>query len=518
MFGLHETVAAVAQLQQPRASVLLKDEPGFHSTSVELMRASSAWLTPSMPIEANLGSSEIHRAVFQCQPPSNLRKSNFFHFQIGFVDRQNHPIEVERSSFVGFVEGDHEPENQKTNNGVHYRLGLLFSSGLRKEQDLYIRLIDSVTKQTIVYEGQDKNPEMCRVLLTHEVMCSRCCEKKSCGNRNETPSDPAIVRGDDQRCYLKFFLKCNQNCLKNAGNPRDMRRFQVAVSTSIRADAPILATSDNMFVHNNSKHGRRTKRLDPIDGAMPIIKAVTPAEGMCTGGSTCVIIGENFFEGLQVVFGQVPVWAELITTHALRVQVPARTMPGVVEVTLSYKSKQYCRTQPGRFIYAAGTTPDMECGFQRLGRMVPRQAGDPERLGRETVLKRAADVMEFMVAGVSRSTLTRSPTGTGGMAPYSYSQMAENGGMIEDYSRHQNSSISPRGYGSSPQSSHNSVNSSHHGYGAVNGAYPSTGNMSHMGMAAPQAFLSGTSRMAGLSPFSPVNPFGQTYGAPMLPK
>jgi len=25
--------------------------------------------------------------------------------------------------------------------------------------------------QVIVYEGQDKNPEMCRVLLTHEIMC-----------------------------------------------------------------------------------------------------------------------------------------------------------------------------------------------------------------------------------------------------------------------------------------------------------------------------------------------------------
>lgn len=29
------------------------------------------------------------------------------------------------------------------------------------------------------------------------------------------------------RFFLKFFLKCNQNCLKTAGNPRDMRRFQV---------------------------------------------------------------------------------------------------------------------------------------------------------------------------------------------------------------------------------------------------------------------------------------------------
>jgi hypothetical protein len=32
------------------------------------------------------------------------------------------------------------------------------------------------------------------------------------------------------RFFLKFFLKCNQNCLKNAGNPRDMRRFQVRIS------------------------------------------------------------------------------------------------------------------------------------------------------------------------------------------------------------------------------------------------------------------------------------------------
>lgn len=31
-------------------------------------------------------------------------------------------------------------------------------------------------------------------------------------------------------------------------------------------DGPLLAVSDNMFVHNNSKHGRRAKRLDPTEG------------------------------------------------------------------------------------------------------------------------------------------------------------------------------------------------------------------------------------------------------------
>ena len=146
---------------------------------------------------------------------------------------------------------------------------------MRQEQDLYVRLIDSASKQIVEYEGSNhiKNPEMQRVLLTHEVICrcvitsesvfhlhilsppfhltshwspeaggrrldqsqptsgsfwteaewawlemaqsvprsrhlnifnweqylqtrniycSRCVEKKSCGNRNETPSDPVV--------------------------------------------------------------------------------------------------------------------------------------------------------------------------------------------------------------------------------------------------------------------------------------------------------------------------------------
>ena len=64
---------------------------------------------------------------------------------------------------------------------------------------------------------------------------------------------------------LKFFLKCNQNCLKNAGNPRDMRRFQVAVATTFNLDeGHAVVASENMFVHNNSKHGRKVKRSDVV--------------------------------------------------------------------------------------------------------------------------------------------------------------------------------------------------------------------------------------------------------------
>ena len=112
-------------------------------------------------------------------------------------------------------------------------------------------------------------------------------------------------------------MKCNQNCLKNAGNPRDMRRFKVAVSTVISIEGPLLAISDNMFVHNNSKHGRRTRRVESSQPnsenatAAPQIKAVCPSEGWTTGGQTVILIGEHFFEGLQVVFGNMVVWSEV---------------------------------------------------------------------------------------------------------------------------------------------------------------------------------------------------------------
>ncbi|XP_076669151.1 EBF transcription factor knot isoform X2 [Andrena cerasifolii] len=360
-----------------------------------------AWPQPAL---ADNGTVGVGRAHFEKQPPSNLRKSNFFHFVIALYDRHGQPIEIERTSFMGFVEKDQESEGQKTNNGIQYSLHLLYSNGVRQVQDIYVRLIDSATKQAIMYEGQDKNPEMCRVLLTHEVMCSRCCDKKSCGNRNETPSDPVII----DRFFLKFFLKCNQNCLKNAGNPRDMRRFQVVISTQVGVEGPLLAVSDNMFVHNNSKHGRRAKRLDPSDPGeynslytpvplqTPCIKAISPNEGWTSGGSTVIIIGENFFDGLQVVFGSMLVWSELITPNAIRVQTPPRQIPGVVEVTLSYKTKQFCKGAPGRFVYVSLNEPTIDYGFQRLQKLIPRHPGDPEKLPKEIILKRAADLAEAL--------------------------------------------------------------------------------------------------------------------------
>ncbi|KAL0612749.1 Transcription factor COE2 [Plecturocebus cupreus] len=149
-------------------------------------------------------------------------------------------------------------------------------------------------------------------------------------------------------CFLGSILKSEANQGEKEKGERTGNG--VVLSTTVNVDGHVLAVSDNMFVHNNSKHGRRARRLDPSE-ATPCIKAISPSEGWTTGGAMVIIIGDNFFDGLQVVFGTMLVWSELITPHAIRVQTPPRHIPGVVEVTLSYKSKQFCKGAPGRFIY-----------------------------------------------------------------------------------------------------------------------------------------------------------------------
>ncbi|XP_035274832.1 transcription factor COE3-like isoform X11 [Anguilla rostrata] len=496
----------------PRGALTMKEEPLTSG-----MTPVRSWMQSAGILDANTAAQSgvgLARAHYEKQPPSNLRKSNFFHFVLALYDRQGQPVEIERTSYVDFVEKDKEYNGEKTNNGIHYRLQLLYSNGIRTEQDLYVRLIDSMTKQAIIYEGQDKNPEMCRVLLTHEIMCSRCCDKKSCGNRNETPSDPVII----DRFFLKFFLKCNQNCLKNAGNPRDMRRFQVVVSTTLNVDGHVLAVSDNMFVHNNSKHGRRARRLDPSEAATPCIKAISPSEGWTTGGATVIIIGDNFFDGLQVVFGTMLVWSELITPHAIRVQTPPRHIPGVVEVTLSYKSKQFCKGAPGRFIYTALNEPTIDYGFQRLQKVIPRHPGDPERLPKEVLLKRAADLVEALYGMPHNNQeiiLKRAADLTEALysAPRSHNQLPSLTGSAhsmmgvnsfgsqlavniseasQGYSRNSNS-VSPRGYAPSStpqQSNYNTITSTMNGYGA---------GMTNLGVPGSPSFLNGS---AANSPYA----------------
>ncbi|KAL4135841.1 hypothetical protein QTP88_007428 [Uroleucon formosanum] len=267
------------------------------------------------------------------------------------------------------------------------------------------------------------------------------------------------------------------------------RATHVVISTQVTVEGPLLAVSDNMFVHNNSKHGRRAKRLDPNDGmfsplpvATPCIKHITPSEGWTHGGASVTILGDNFFDGLQVVFGSNLVWSELLTPHAIQVQTPPRPIPGIVEVTLSYKSKQFCKGSPGRFAYISLSEPTIDYGFQRLQKFVPRYPGDPEKLPKEVILKRAADLAEALYTmprnnqlslSLPRSPCSRDRDGnnmsttagavgtgfnpyTGQLAVTVHDHGASGQWNDDDYGRGQSSSVSPRGggYGSSASTPH----------------------------------------------------------------
>jgi len=374
------------------------------------------WIEENLVIEeivetkVNLSSDSsdilgISGAQFTTQPPSNLRKSNFFNFTLKLYDRNQQPVQIESSSFISFCDDE-------IRNGVKYSVNFLQGDQTRVQQMLFVRLVDCVTKELVRYDGTSsklQSSELQRVLVTHRAICSRCMEGRVCGHKNETPTNPVI----NNNYELKFFLKCNQNCVKGPGNPRSSRRFQVVISTTEEMD--VLCISQMMFVHNNSKHTKAKSFVKSDNPATedpktyPRILAISPSEGWTMGGQTIVIIGDNFRHGLQVIFGDLPVFSQLITTHAIRAQTPPRANPGMVEVTLALDTHQYEMATPGMFKYVSPTEPSLDYGFSRLSKLVPRYPGDPARLSREMVLKRAGDVAEAFyslpVGGVGETEL-----------------------------------------------------------------------------------------------------------------
>lgn len=102
MFGVNESAP-------PRelTSSQMKEEPHPTAQSNPVRN----WMQPTVVDQtASIGFGRAH---FEKQPPSNLRKSNFFHFVLALYDRQGQPIEVERTAFIDFVEKEQELEGQK---------------------------------------------------------------------------------------------------------------------------------------------------------------------------------------------------------------------------------------------------------------------------------------------------------------------------------------------------------------------------------------------------------------------
>ena len=191
------------------------------------------------------------------------------------------------------------------------------------------------------------------------------------------------------------------------------------------------AYSRNIFVHNNSKHGRKNRRVNRrsqtpeerivgqfLEKPLPVITALSSNEGSTRGGDQVVIIGENFFPGLQANFGGVNVSTHHITNNAIKCITPNRDEAGPVDITLQFKGDIMASGGPhNRFYFTGGwlkpapnsvspvnlgsddsSVTSMDYGFERLSRLVPRAAGDPIKLSKATVLRRAADLAEAVFA------------------------------------------------------------------------------------------------------------------------
>lgn len=66
--------------------------------------------------------------------------------------------------------------------------------------------------------------------------------------------------------------------------------FQVVLSSTVSVDGHVLAVSDNMFVHNNSKHGRRARRLEPGESVESSMEYGEKLENTATVHVWCFIL------------------------------------------------------------------------------------------------------------------------------------------------------------------------------------------------------------------------------------
>lgn len=97
---------------------------------------------------------------------------------------------------------------------------------------------------------------------------THCCwfQTLRCSHIMQNQSKPRLLCL--RRFFLKFFLKCNQNCLKNAGNPRDMRRFQVRPKT-------------HSLKGRTSSAVPRCSEADPLEVIALLIKYERSAVSVC---------------------------------------------------------------------------------------------------------------------------------------------------------------------------------------------------------------------------------------------
>ena len=117
----------------------------------------------------------------------------------------------------------------------------------------------------------------------------------------------------------------------------------------------------------------------------PLIHKLVPAEGSLTGGTEVTLLGNGFYQGLEVMFGDTEAttttfWGE----KCLNCIAPPALQPGVVPVVFKHDHPQYSaipqqsQMRPSIFTYVDDRELEMfRLALRTLGKTMPRPTDDP---------------------------------------------------------------------------------------------------------------------------------------------
>ena len=130
---------------------------------------------------------------------------------------------------------------------------------------------------------------------------------------------------------------------------------------------------------NNQLMGHPTRRPSPL------IHKLVPAEGSVTGGAEVTLLGNGFYQGLEVMFGDTEAttttfWGE----KCLNCIAPPALQPGVVPVVFKHEHHQYAtmpqqsQTRPSLFTYVDDRELEMfRLALRTLGKQMQHPTDDP---------------------------------------------------------------------------------------------------------------------------------------------
>ncbi|EXJ61082.1 hypothetical protein A1O7_05235 [Cladophialophora yegresii CBS 114405] len=130
---------------------------------------------------------------------------------------------------------------------------------------------------------------------------------------------------------------------------------------------------------NNQLLGHPTRRPPPL------IHKLVPAEGSVTGGTEVTLLGNGFYQGLEVMFGDTEAttttfWGE----KCLNCIAPPALQPGVVPVVFKHDHPQYStmpqqsQTRPSLFTYVDDRELEMfRLALRTLGKQLQHPTDDP---------------------------------------------------------------------------------------------------------------------------------------------